>query len=63
MQILVLTTKDFEDLNRTFDAQIEAHNLQIDKKVKSLKNYEQMNMVIAIDGSTLNLVLEDPELE
>ena len=63
MQILVLSTNDFEVLNKTFDAQIEAHNLQIDKRVQSLKNYEQQNMVVAIDGNTLNLVLEDPELE
>lgn len=33
------------------------------KKVKSLKNFEQANLVIAIDGSTLAIILEDPELE
>eukprot|EP00347_Sterkiella_histriomuscorum_P003801 403362887 len=62
-QLLVLSTNDFEILNRTLDNQIEILGLDIEKKVLSLKNYDQSSMVIAIDGSTLSLVLEDPELE
>ena len=50
-------------LNRLLDNQIEILGLDVTKKVKSLKNFDQNNLVIAIDGATLSLVLEDPELE
>ncbi|CDW86408.1 p-type atpase [Stylonychia lemnae] len=62
-QVMVLSTNDFEILNRHLDNQIEILGLDVTKKVKSLKNFDQQGLVIAIDGSTLSLVLEDPELE
>lgn len=62
-QILILSTNDFEILNKLLENQIEILSLNLNVKVESLKNYEQQKLVIAIDGSTLNLILEDPDLE
>lgn len=41
MGVVVLSTQDFELLNKTLDLHIEQYDLHIEKKVKSLKNYEQ----------------------
>ena len=41
MGVIVLSTQDFELLNKTLDSQIEQYDLNIERKVESLKNFEQ----------------------
>ena len=50
-------------MNKSLEMYVEQYNINLHSKVLSLKDVEQQQLVIAIDGATLSLVLEDPDLE
>ena len=63
MKVITFQTSDFQFLGSSLDRCLDDYKLDPSKKLLSLNEIKQENLVIAIDGATLNLVLEDPDLE
>ena len=63
MKTIQVTTNDTDLIISTFDKILQKASFSIDDPIKSLTALNQQNIVIAIDGATLALVMSDPELE
>lgn len=62
MKVVQVTTNDRRSIEKLLFGIIQKANFDLETKIKKLTDLNLQNTVIAIDGSTLALVIEDEEL-
>ena len=60
MKIITVCDDSIEKVYHALNSILKKVGLEEDSKIKNLSELKQLNQVIAIDGSTLALVMENP---
>ena len=59
---VVILKKNRDELYKRLSSIVEKKVIDLTEKIDSLKNVEQYPIVLALEGSTLSLIIEDEEL-